>query len=848
MTWLDASAAPVVGAWTHALCTYDPAAKSLSLYRNGTLVASQPYPFFTDGLFNHGDSQPLGLGNIAGLTSNLSRYASAGSSFNGTLDEVALWGRALSAVEAAAVAAADAPLRPQTAADGAVLVSSLLERPAELGDGREVDWTAAGADPDAAFRVEVSTDRGRTWCAVTRGSNFTDDIHGGAPGGACFFPTVTLKVRVSWLADATLTSLTVRAHRQAPLLPARPAVAVGINLDTPSYYSRLLPFADAFQFCGASGWGWVRSGTDANGWPLEIDPALDAAGGFWVPGRNILLQDNGGTYPAGTYTIMVAGSGSVQLSGDGGRLTLTAPFIVNYTVASPTNTGMYLYMASSLAADPIKRVHVWLPGTAPPSLPPLPQPGSIPPASYFNPAFLYQLRSAGLKRLRFMDWGRTNNNNVAKWADRTTPASASQVGGRTRRIAIASVSCAVPPEHAAPAAAFLYEPLRVHVTTWGPHGLVTGNRVALSGTDGAMWVSHSPGAAATAYGHSTASDAEQPVLVTGPDSFVVSLATWGTPSTASIVNCTSSSTGYVTLRQSSGLSWEVMIGLANALGADAWLCVPHLADDDYVAQLAALTRDKLNGKLYLEYSNEVWNWMFDQTSYAFRMGALQLGSAAGDRHLTYAAHRSVQIFDIFDQVYAAGGVSARGKVVRVIAVQQGSGSVQLSRVRAMSGSGPLKADALAIAPYFGPNNDAVYPGHTTISVDEILDMSLADIAVTRRQVVREAAALARSYGIVLTAYEGGQHMGGAGGSCPGGCENVDALQAKFREANRSPRMRALYDRYLRTWAAEAGDVGGPFMAFSFMSGYSKWGSWGALEYMNRTAADSPKWAGLLPYF
>ncbi len=55
----------------------------------------------------------------------------------------------------------------------------------------------------------------------------------------------------------------------------------------------------------------------------------------------------------------------------------------------------------------------------------------------------------------------------------------------------------------------------------------------------------------------------------------------------------------------------------------------------------------------LHVVDQVWNWMFDQTSYASRMGALA-GLTAGDRHLTWYATRSVQIFNIFDQVMPGG--------------------------------------------------------------------------------------------------------------------------------------------------------------------------------------------------
>ncbi len=45
--------------------------------------------------------------------------------------------------------------------------------------------------------------------------------------------------------------------------------------------------------------------------------------------------------------------------------------------------------------------------------------------------------------------------------------------------------------------------------------------------------------------------------------------------------------------------------------------MPHAADDNYITQMATLFRDNLNPNLnvYLEYSNEVWNWIFEQAHY-----------------------------------------------------------------------------------------------------------------------------------------------------------------------------------------------------------------------------------------
>jgi hypothetical protein len=69
-------------------------------------------------------------------------------------------------------------------------------------------------------------------------------------------------------------------------------------------------------------------------------------------------------------------------------------------------------------------------------------------------------------------------------------------------------------------------------------------------------------------------------------------------------------------RQSSGkgVAWEYVVQLANQLDKDVWINVPANASDDYIQNLATLMRDQLEPDrvVYVEYSNEVWNGIFDQ--------------------------------------------------------------------------------------------------------------------------------------------------------------------------------------------------------------------------------------------
>ena len=63
-------------------------------------------------------------------------------------------------------------------------------------------------------------------------------------------------------------------------------------------------------------------------------------------------------------------------------------------------------------------------------------------------------------------------------------------------------------------------------------------------------------------------------------------------------------------------------------------------------------------------------------------------------------------------------------------------------------------------------------------------------------------------------------------------------------ANRDPRMRQLYLQDLEGWK-KAG--GGMFAAFTSMSRYGKWGSWGLLENRDQTPMNAPKYQAVLEF-
>ena len=146
--------------------------------------------------------------------------------------------------------------------------------------------------------------------------------------------------------------------------------------------------------------------------------------------------------------------------------------------------------------------------------------------------------------------------------------------------------------------------------------------------------------------------------------------------------------------QGKGASWEYLVALANETGKDVWINVPVYASDDYVtklAQLFAYGSDGINPyaspqaapvyapldanlKLYIEYSNELWNTSFPQ--YNSNVALAEAEAAAGNSALAYdkngswfvwerrrAAERIAQISTLFRGVFGDEAMMTRVRPV-----------------------------------------------------------------------------------------------------------------------------------------------------------------------------------------
>lgn len=210
-----------------------------------------------------------------------------------------------------------------------------------------------------------------------------------------------------------------------------------------------------------------------------------------------------------------------------------------------------------------------------------------------------------------------------------------------------------------------------------------------------------------------------------------------------------------TWTQKSGVPYEMWIKLCNQQHADAWICIPHAASDDYVTKMATFFKDSLDPdlKIYVEYSNEVWNWIFEQAHY---------GHDSLDQNLPWPerlAPRIAHVMQIWTDVFA-------GQTERLVRVQGGQhgwydiGHRIFQQLEA--GGKDHLIDAISPAAYMGLDNDYIAAnwGASTTG-QQVLDHA-ADFTFDPSEYAMQGwynhAGLAASKGKKLLFYEGGQHF------------------------------------------------------------------------------------------
>jgi hypothetical protein len=282
-----------------------------------------------------------------------------------------------------------------------------------------------------------------------------------------------------------------------------------------------------------------------------------------------------------------------------------------------------------------------------------------------------------------------------------------------------------------------------------------------------------------------------------------------------------------------GVPYEAQIQLSNDTKKDLWLTVPHLADDDYVHNLATLVAQRLSPDLrvWVEYSNEVWNGAFRQYEYANEVLRPKYGVENPPQAY---GRRSAEIFDVFQHE-----LNDDRRVVRVIGGQTANPWVLQESLKGATIDGAVKADVAAVAPYFTVDIDALYQRHLagTVNMDDVFTELRASIDAVMVQVAVNHQKASQS-GLPLVAYEGGQHLVARLGEQHNNTSFVELLKT----INRDPRMGDLYTYYLEQWNVAGGKT---ITLYYDTANYSKWGNWGLKE--NYQDDNAPKFRAVQSY-
>ncbi|MBS0123396.1 calcium-binding protein [Thetidibacter halocola] len=319
-----------------------------------------------------------------------------------------------------------------------------------------------------------------------------------------------------------------------------------------------------------------------------------------------------------------------------------------------------------------------------------------------------------------------------------------------------------------------------------------------------------------------------------------------------------------------GVPLEVMIELANTVGADPWFTLPHMADDDYVRRFAETVKAGLNPRLkaHVEYSNEVWNRIFPQAEWAAAQAEARWGESDTGWAQFYGL-RAAQVMDTWTEVY---GPEADDRLLRVVATQTGWPGLEESILLAplaflQLGRPPQDSfDAYAVTGYFGyemGGDEAAAQVDAWLAASEAVAEAAGQATGLRRVALREYvranrfdaaiapmaqaleegslnrlvsevfpyhAGVARRAGLRLIMYEGGTHL------VAPGARNQDERLTDFLAAfSYTPEMARLYEILLGGWAQAGGTL---FTAFVDVAPATRWGSWGAKRHL---ADENPRW-------
>jgi hypothetical protein len=254
-----------------------------------------------------------------------------------------------------------------------------------------------------------------------------------------------------------------------------------------------------------------------------------------------------------------------------------------------------------------------------------------------------------------------------------------------------------------------------------------------------------------------------------------------------------------------GPAIEYACMMCNNANTDMWYCIPHQADDQFIDSCAALIKRTLNPahKLYIEYSNETWNWApgfcpfywingnngvggCEGAADSIKNAILQIWNNGGSHFETYAwlADRTLKHFR------AVWTGADRQRLVRVCGSQEGD-SRAITKLMSLGG-----CDAMAVAPYFGiiwgttANTEFCAAANGSVTTKMILDSLNANVTRDTAELHR-VGNIAKSNGVSLVYYEGGPDWG------YNNCTFINAYADSVEAALRQPGFYDVYVKAIR---------------------------------------------------
>lgn len=277
---------------------------------------------------------------------------------------------------------------------------------------------------------------------------------------------------------------------------------------------------------------------------------------------------------------------------------------------------------------------------------------------------------------------------------------------------------------------------------------------------------------------------------------------------------------YYTWATSKGIPYEMMVRLMNDYDLDGWVCVPHRTSANYKTNMARYFRDNVEPSrhLYVEYSNEIWNWIFGQAKWVDSVYCVAAGAGWPEGFMIPIQNN----LDIWTAEYAG----QLGRITRVV------GSFTGYRDATKRYTYPLNRssyDAIAPTFYFGLNEagDSILDRAGASATTAMLAAQVRANMPNELAAIRGIKQIADSVGKKMIFYEGGNHIT----SIPFG-DSATYCHA-IVNISRDTTIYNLYTAWYDSIATlQSGTEPLQCMNFSFISKpdcqYGSWGIWETL--------------------